>query len=102
MVDLEYSKPAGTNSCEQKQDKILSHSLLQKSRKNNFFLNKIEMNDKIIRISLAEKRKYCDLIKSGANYSQKSLLFSINKFLLGKKVPYISFFLVAAFAKKVP
>ena len=50
------------------------------------------MNDKKIRISLAEKRKYCDLIKSGANYSQKSLLFSINKFLLGKKVPYISFF----------
>ena len=55
--------------------------------KITFFFNKIEMNDKIIRISLAEKRKYCDLIKSGANYSQKSLLFSINKFLLGKKVP---------------
>ena len=32
-------------------------------------------------------RKNANQIKSGANYSQKSLLFSINKFLLGKKVP---------------
>ena len=107
------------------------------------------MSDKRIRISLAEKRKYCDLIRSGANYKsvnqiyktkhkielpkrtfynwtrdkeailghssttkinlnsgkktdamktfedeikkrlikRKTLLFSINKFLLGKKVP---------------
>ena len=33
------------------------------------------MNDKRIRISLAEKRKYCDLIKSGANYKTVNLLY---------------------------
>ena len=37
--------------------------------------NKKEMSDKRIRISLAEKRKYCDLIKSGANYKTVNLLY---------------------------
>ena len=33
------------------------------------------MNDKIIRISLAEKRKYCSIIKSGANNKTLKLLY---------------------------
>ena len=33
------------------------------------------MSDKRIRISLAEKRKYCDLIRSGANYKSVNQIY---------------------------
>ena len=47
------------------------------------------MSDKRIRISLAEKRKYCELIRSGASYKSLNLIFkSKHKTVLPRRTFY--------------
>ena len=47
------------------------------------------MSDKRIRISLAEKRKYCDLIRSGANYKSVNQIYKTkHKIELPKRTFY--------------
>ena len=52
-------------------------------------INKKEMKDKRIRISFAEKRKYCELIRSGASYKSLNLIFkSKHKTVLPRRTFY--------------
>ena len=47
------------------------------------------MSDKRIRISLSEKRKYCELIRSGASYKSLNLIFkSKHKTVLPRRTFY--------------